>query len=360
MKTCLVLGYINKNLGDDLFFRILFKRYTNIKFYFYPPSEFLTDYKNIFKKNKNVIFYDKEEYYKKIREEITDEKIPINLFPMICEKAKEVDSMIIIGGSLFIQNPEWKKDDRFILKDLIGNKPSFIVGCNFGPGDKEFYEYYKEWFKKFDDVCFRDKISFKLFKKLDNTRRADDIVLIGSEKRLLLSRRNKRCIGISIIDITNKKNLKDYKEDYFDFLRNTINFFQKDGYKINLFSFCEKEGDLKAINELLETIDNKTNINVINYDNNIDNFLFIFQQCEYIVSTRFHAAILALKYKQSFIPLVYSEKTKNFLKDVDGRIKTYDIKRIKDVKIEKVYFNKVIRRYNAEKQFEIIDKYLKG
>jgi len=351
---------MHNNLGDDLFFRILFRRYPNIKFYFYPPSVLLNKYKKIFKKYKNVRFYDKEEYYVNVRKDITDVNTPINLFPMICERAKTVDCLINIGGSIFMQNDHWREDDRFTIKEIIGNKPSFIIGCNFGPNDNDYYNFYQEWFKKFDDICFRDKVSYNQFKHLDNVRLADDIVLIGSDKRLLLSRRNKKSIGISIIDVTNTKTLKNYKDDYFKFLRETIKFYQKDNFKINLFSFCEEDGDLKAINELLETIKDQTNINVINYDDNIDDFLAKWQQNEYIVSTRFHATILALKYKQFFLPLIYSDKTKNYLKDIDKGISIIDIKKIKNYKIGKTTFNKVIRRYNSDEQFEIVDKYLKG
>ena len=138
MKSCLVIGYMHANLGDDLFFKILFERYKNVKFYFFPPSLLLEQYKKTFKKNKNVIFYDQEEYYIRVKEDVNDDSIPINLFPMILERAKEVDFYINIGGSIFIQNPSWKEDDRFKIKEALGKKPSFIIGCNFGPGNKEY------------------------------------------------------------------------------------------------------------------------------------------------------------------------------------------------------------------------------
>lgn len=358
MKTCLVIGYMNRNLGDDLFFQILFNRYPDVKFYFYPPSVYLKKYKKIFKKNKNVVFYDKEEYYLGVREDIIDEKTSINLFPMICERAKQVDCMVNIGGSIFIQNPNWKNDDRFILKDLLEKKPSFIIGCNFGPGDKEFYDFYKEWFKKFDDVCFRDKESYNMFKKLDNTRIADDIVLINNKKKS--HNITRRRVGISVIDLENNKELKAYKDDYIQFIRNYIKYLKENKYKITLFSFCEADGDLRAISEILDSFADKKNIDIVNYDDDIHKFLNKWKKNDFIISTRFHASILALKYEQAFIPLVYSEKTNHYLKKIDGRIKTYNIKNIKNQKIDKMEFRTVIDNYNSEKQFEILDKFLKG
>ena len=117
-KSCLVIGYMNLNFGDDLFFYILFKRYPQVDFYMYPPSVLLDKYKKCYKKFKNVKFYEEEEYYINVRKDIVDKNTAINLFPMICERAKKVDFYINIGGSIFIQNDNWKNDDRFILKDL--------------------------------------------------------------------------------------------------------------------------------------------------------------------------------------------------------------------------------------------------
>lgn len=88
-KSCLVIGYMNLNFGDDLFFYILFKRYPQVDFYMYPPSVLLDKYKKCYKKFKNVKFYEEEEYYINVRKDIVDKNTAINLFPMICERAKK-------------------------------------------------------------------------------------------------------------------------------------------------------------------------------------------------------------------------------------------------------------------------------
>ena len=350
---------MHANLGDDLFFKILFERYKNVKFYFFPPSLLLEQYKKTFKKNKNVIFYDQEEYYIRVKEDVNDDSIPINLFPMILERAKEVDFYINIGGSIFIQNPSWKEDDRFKIKEALGKKPSFIIGCNFGPGDKEYHDYFEKWFKKFDDVCFRDKNSYKQFNKLKNVRLADDIVLVGAKKK---RKRifNKKTLGISVIDVSNHKKTANSKEAYLKFMVKMIKMYQDKKYRITLFSFCENEGDLKAINELLERIDNSENIKVVSYTGNINKVIREWKKNQYIIATRFHSAILALKYKQIFLPSSYSDKTNNFLKDIDSSIKTLDINSLKNVKMNKLIFTEIDKEFNSEEQFKKIDEYLKG
>lgn len=359
-KTCLVVGYINNNLGDDLFFELLFKRYKNVDFYFYPPSVQLDNYKEKYKKYKNVIFYEEEEYYKKIREDIVDKNTPINLFPMILERAKKVDFYVNIGGSIFIQNNNWKNDDRFIIKEHLGNKPSFIIGCNFGPGDQEYINYYKEWFKTFDDICFRDEKSYAIFKDLDNVRLADDIVLITAKHRLLKDIKYKKNIAISLIDPDIHNNLSKYKDKYYDYLTKTIKHYINKKYNIKLFSFCENDGDLNAINELLNRMDEKEkkHIKVINYTTSICEFLKEWRSNKYVICSRFHSVILAMANYQAFIPLSYSKKTNNFLEKIDKTIKTIDIKDIDKVDIENQKFYLIEKEFYAEKQFEKIDAYL--
>ncbi len=356
MKSCLVIGYINRNFGDDLFFHILFNRYPNVKFYFFPPSLLLTQYQKIFKKNKNVIFYNKEEYYIRVKNDINDDSVPINLFPMICERAKMVDCYINIGGSIFIQNDNWKNDDRFKLKELIGNKPSFIIGCNFGPGDKEFYEFYKDWFKKFDDICFRDKNSYNLFKNIDNTHEADDIVLLEKYKKNIYTPRKKKSLGISVLGI-NKEN-KNYHK-YINFIKKVTDYFTKHGFKVSYYSFCENDGDLETINQIMKIIEMKDHVKIINYKDNISLFLKEWYKNKYVICTRFHASILALKYNQYFIPIGYSEKTKNFLKDINKNIEVYNMNELDKLDIEKMKFIKITKQYNSEEQFKKIDEYFK-
>lgn len=353
-QKCLVVGYANGNFGDDLFFHILFTRYPNVIFYFYPPSLLLNKYKRIFRRNKNVIFYDNENYYLKVKEKINNNSVPINIFPMICERAKKVDSYINIGGSIFIQDDNWKNDDRFKLKELIGNKPSFIIGCNFGPSDKEYYEYYKNWFKKFDDICFRDDNSYNMFKDLNNTHKADDIVLLDKYKKKFHIKRDKKSLGISVLRMS--KENKNYHK-YINFIKDITNYFTKNGFKVNYFSFCENEGDLDTIKEIVEIIEMKDKVKIINYGDDITSFLRKWYKNEYVICTRFHASILALKYNQKFIPIAYSDKTKNFLKNISKNIEVYDINELDKLDIEKMKFIKIEKKYNSEEHFKKIDKY---
>lgn len=359
-KSCLVIGYMNLNFGDDLFFYILFKRYPQVDFYMYPPSRLLDKYKECYKRCKNVKFYEEEAYYINVRKNIPDKSTPINLFPMICERAKNVDFYINIGGSIFMQNPNWKNDDRFILKDLLKDKKSFIIGCNFGPGDQEFTDFYKLWFTRFDDVCFRDNKSYEIFKELPNTRKADDIVLLKTRKNILYRKIYNKNIAISVIDVDNNIKTKKYANDYYEYHIKVIKHYINKGYKINLFSFCTEDGDKKAIQKILNQLENKyhQNIEIIEYDGNIKSFLSKYRKNKYVIATRFHAMILALANNQEFVSIAYNEKTDNFLQGLN--VKALSFKELKKKSEKKLKFQKVFHKFDSAKQFEKIDEYIKS
>lgn len=366
-KSCLVIGYMNNNFGDDLFFKILFNRYKTVDFYMYPPSNLLEEYQEKFLNNKNVIFYDEEDDYIKLLEKTENDNkrskdIWVNIFPMICERAKKVDFSVNIGGSIFIQGKDWKKDDRFKLKDIMKDKPSFIIGCNFGPGDEEYYNYYKNWFKGFNDICFRDKESYEKFKDLGNTRLADDVVLIYTENHKYHPIGYNKTIGISVMDPLNTKKLKNVSKEYYNFITSSIKYYISMDFRIKLYAFCPNEGDLKTANNIANKLsaEELKKVEIIEYGRSINKFTKKWKQSKYIIGTRFHANILAITHGQSFLPIIYSDKTYNYLKNIDESIEIHDILELCKMKKNKLVYNKVTLNYSSEEQFTILDNYING
>ena len=364
-KKCLVIGYMNNNFGDDLFFKILFNRYKNVDFYMYPPTHLLEEYQEKFLLNRNVIFYeDEEEYHKLLEDTGNDNKdskdIQVDIFPLICERAKNVDFYVNIGGSIFIQNDNWKDDDRFKLKEIMQDKPSFIIGCNFGPGDDEYYNYYKNWFKGFSDICFRDKESYQKFKDLENARLADDIVLVYTEKHRFHPIGYHKTIGISVLNPENTKKLKKYSKNYYNFIISTIKYYISIGFNIKIYVFCINEGDLDAAKYVINKLTDRElkKIKVVSYKKRINKFIREWKKSKYIIGTRFHANILAIAHGQSFLPIIYSDKTYNYLKNIDDDIEIYDIVELEKMKKDQIVYNNVVLNYSSEDQFMILDNYV--
>lgn len=241
MKEILVKAYLNFNLGDDLFIKILTERYPNINFYIESDDK---NYTQIFKSSKIYL-------YKKSRLEKRLIKLGILKYFFYKKFLKKIDGIINIGGSIFMENSiNYKKD---IEKRKIENKAVkgnyYILGANFGPFRSEkFRKSYKEFFSKCRDVCFRDKYSYNLFSELPNIRYADDIVF--SLKDNIISEDIQGKILISVIKPSIRKELKTKDEEYYEAIKKIILEGMKIGKKIQLISFCKNEGDEEAILEI--------------------------------------------------------------------------------------------------------------
>lgn len=366
MKRILVNGYFGVNFGDDLFFKILFEKYPNIKFEFYSNSYLQTlnkKYRYIFRNNANVSI----KKYNKLRKFF--EKINYTKIIDFIQYYK-YDATIFIGGSIFMETEYWKKsfeEKRNIINFFDETKKAkYIIGSNFGPiKTDEFVHLYKELFRKCDDICFRDQYSYKLFSDYDNVRVAPDIVFQLKPKNI---EKVKDSIGISLIEILDRKELNQYRDIYIDKLKDIVNNGVKERKKITFFSFCEAQGDVTIINDVVNSLDEKIkkNIEIVNYDGDIEGFLERFESMENIIGARFHACILSQVFGQGLYPLIYSDKTYNVLSDI-GLDKEYCyIKNIDDLDVEhlfkvindnKITDNSIFKE--AEKQFEGLDKYVR-
>lgn len=96
---------------------------------------------------------------------------------------------------------------------------------------------------------------------------------------------------------------------------------------------------------------------------NIEEALNFLGQSQIIVGTRFHANILGLILEKTIIPIIYSNKTEEFLKDIDFKGKVFDIKgncefdlTLEDLEYKKDVGKEIVR---AQEQFKGLDKLLK-
>lgn len=346
--------YLNKNLGDDLFLKIISERYDNCSFVIQPLCNY--------KKNelpKNV---------ESIRNIITRF---LNVLGNHFHKSfvtnylkKKCDYYITLGGSMFIENNNKNIDSSLYNKYFKINKPYFIIGSNFGPyKTNKYYTSYHKVFKDAKDVCFRETYSKKLFSDLKNVRSASDLVFSLDTSNY--KKTNEKKVTISIIDLENREELKGYSISYKNKIISIIEYFQSKKYSINLMSFCKSEGDEKAINDIYLNCINKSNINIINYNGNIDEALNILSTSEYIIATRFHAMILGFLFNKKVLPIIYSEKTKNVLEDCNYKGTIIDIKKIdsntteNEIKQIGRISNIDMIRDKSEEQFKILDQYLK-
>lgn len=332
----LVYAYTQCNLGDDLFIDYLVKKFPNHKFMLMTENHCLYS-----KKYNNLeccpLSVNKITFLDRIFNKISN-LLHTNLFMFSLSKyytflSRTNDVLLVLGGSMFIEKypiiTERNLREALLFKKFT-EKKSFIVGSNFGPfKSNKYFKFYRNIFLTFTHISFREKYSFNLFKNelpIEKLSYYPDIIFSYKLPKYSF---DKNTIGISLIDLTNRDHLKKYIDKYRDLLLRIITLNKEK--EIRLFSFCDNEGDKKAIMDLLGFIKDTCNIKIISYNGDINNFLSMYLSTEIIYATRFHAVVLSLLAKQKVLPLIYSNKTKNMLRDINYNGNYIDISNIPQV-----------------------------
>ena len=346
LKTC-----SHNNLEDDLFVKILADRYKKTMFYTGSTKRIKDE------KMKNVRFMNCIDSLK--------EKIILSLFPTYDETVKfkrKCDSMIYIGGSIFIENRDLM-DIKMHIEQTYSDIEYYILGCNFGPyKSQEFFEKYRVVFKNAQDVCFRDKNSYELFSDNPKVRVESDIVF-NLDTNVVDVKQEKKIL-ISVINVDKRDYIQDKKAYYKKIAEICEQYINKD-YKVELMSFCKRDGDEQAIHKVLKNIKNKNRkkIKVYKYRGNINEALKRIKSSEIVIATRFHAMILGFVFEKKVMPISYSNKTVNTLKDLNYKGIIVDINNIEELDINKIVkntykINLEECKVSAERQFLVLDEIL--
>lgn len=355
--------YLAFNLGDDLFLDILAKKYPNCQFTVNHMGnnydQFISQYNNVKRRDYSIL--DKIGRRLKLSDPITSYD----------KAAREHDALIFIGGSIFREEEYhsslYRDRMKMILEFKRLNKPVFILGANFGPFEtEEFYNDYKELFKVCDDVCFRDLYSYELFNSLPQVRYAPDIVFQMNVDEYRASLTND-LIGFSIINVKHKQGLSKYYDDYITSTTKSIERMVSKGYECCLMSFCEREGDLETIDVIKSSLSPGTlgKVSIYEYKGNLKEAIHLMASCKLFIAARFHANILALLLGVGVMPIIYSSKTINMLRDInfDGHLINMDEIHLQfdDQNISKSFHNKANLAsvsFKAKNQFERLTHFI--
>lgn len=359
MNYVILNAYLERNLGDDLFVKYLVQRYDNIKFYILDTTDkYIENSLN----NLKIIDLENTKLIRKLSW-FYPSLIP-NLKNLVKKNSK---ANIYIGGSLFIEYDNWNEITNW-WDYQANNYPFFVIGSNFGPySSKDYKKRMNDIFSNCKDVCLRDQYSYNLFKENNNVRYAPDILLSYKMPK----KRIRKQIFISTINCSKKdegcNKINDCQSLYESFLLDVIKEYLSKDYHIVLSSFCEQEGDNITIENLIKSLNFPSNIEIINYDGfNSDDVLESISSSSYIIASRFHATILALAAKRPVLPVIYSDKTKNVLEDMQFKGNIIDIRNLKkhytfDEISQNMYLVQDMDKYisKSEEHFLKLDEYLK-
>lgn len=307
----MLYGFFGHNVGDDAFFDMLFKRYPDTVFYImHDPS-----YAEFFSRYPNVRFYDATRP-DIIKINAFGEKFnQSNLFEKLLLKI--CDGVVHIGGSIYQQIGNWQLDFDIRQKRKLRGKKFFAVSNNFGPyTDNSYRDMWAGEFKKWTDICFRDRYSYNLFSDIPIVRYAPDLLFrFPIEKK-----ESEKKVSVSVIDTLAPFRTieKSTAEAYENKIVELIKRFSSDGYAVSLLSFCAFAGDNAAADRILAALPEEVSSNIKNvvYRNNLTEIANEIETSEYVVATRFHAMILGYIAGKKVLPICYSEKMSNVISDL--------------------------------------------
>ena len=365
-KKIYIKAYLNHNLGDDLFIDVLVKRYPETQFYLYAPP----GYRITFSHLKNLKVYETTMFGVRLFNKIFLKMgFGQDSFDHFLRNA--CNAIVQIGGSIFrISDKMYLQNIKKMLPLIKKGKKVFIIGSNFCKGfDEKFRRDHYEYFKRAEDVCFRDNYSYQLFHTLRNVRRADDIIF-GYKNTLPAEEENS--IMLSVIDFKVRSAYRKLHNVYRDKMADLINQFVSKGFQVKLTSFCEKEGD----EDMIEVItacsslskEAKDSLQIIRYRNDMEKLIHTIKSVKYIVAARFHAMILGLLFGKKVFAVIQGNKFNNVIEDNGWPLESCRIREIDKLEPEQVlhYFENSCKIdvsnciCGAEKQFSALDCYIVG
>ncbi|SYW09687.1 polysaccharide pyruvyl transferase family protein [Oenococcus oeni] len=367
----LVDGYWQRNLGDDIFLKIICEKYPKIKFktFMTRTNSFLTEEKNL-----EIKRYSNGFLWRALNRLV----LVLGLANRKIIAASQADAVVEIGGSIFMLAGDGKLQqvEKIRRRILQKNSDYFVIGSNFGPYfSSRQLDFYTNFFHAISGTYFRDRNSYELFAGQDNIGLAPDVVLgLDAEKYQIRKTGNQKII-ISVIDCCQKSKapggeyLSELQQIYVCQIANIANRFVNKGYEVVLFSFCEVEGDLRAAREILsylrKTFPRAANKVTIYNHESVDQSLRIISTADYVVATRFHAMVLGWVFQIPTYVISYSRKTTDVIDYVWPGQKYVDIRNLQDLDFKEAFSSRAIpddRLARAKKesqlQFTFLDNFI--
>lgn len=356
----LIRAYTQLNLGDDLFIHTLCNRYPDHNFHLVCKKSKAKPFTNI----ENLVLHYAPEYMDSILFKLGFSNNRFNKLEQ--ELARKCDGVIHIGGSIFMESPNWELGFNRTKNIVDISKNYYIIGSNFGPFKSSKYQKsYYELFKNVNDICFRDEYSYGIFSELNNIRYAPDVVLTLDNNAKLDNPSQKRVV-ISVVNLSNRVGLEEFQKNYVETISKLSMTLLNRGVEVTLMSFCKVEDDHVTINEIKNKI-KSDKVDVYNYNGSIDEALNVLQSANSIVASRFHAMILGWLMDKNVLPIIYSNKSLNVIKDVNYNGYYCKINEIENFDMSEAMFQLIEGEFslnsdyivNAQNQFLALDRILK-
>lgn len=301
-------AYANRNFGDDVMIKHLCSTFPSHNFLLFPPK------------------------HREMFDTISD--IPnLKLSPISLEQfskcCKSDDVFVKIGGSMFIIKSRRTLINR--TKELFYLKRAKkrgcrlgVIGCNVGPFASPIHRQVAvNELSLYDLITVRDKASYDFIKartKCPDLQLHPDI-LFGLKNTLSDNTHqsdNSLCISV----------YKDGGDGCYNQKMAALadSYIEKTGDRVKLLIFeATEKSDVISAGKIYSLAKHKDKIDIITHRTGKE-IINAVCACRCIVCTRFHSIVMAILAEKSLVPIVYSNKSQNLLKDLnyDGVIYSFD------------------------------------
>ena len=355
---------IEKNIGDDLFVKIVCNRYPNVEFVITSDANYgsLSNIPNLNFDNK----IKKWIWASNIGQKSAFKSMIGHVLCLYYKlrMPKYGYAVNIVGNAFKNMSYEGWLQSRWMRERLRLVKEYILISTNFGPyTDSRWKKDFDTIFSTVTDVCFRDIASFELFKNIPSVRYAPDAVLsLGKQTH----NKGGKTVIISVIDCLMPQRgtrLNESAKCYESLMSKCADFYAKNGFSVVLLN-SNTDQDNDASRRILEGCKEKEQIRIFSYKGNIEEIMELYSSTQKVIATRLHTIILAWLFDIPVIPVVYDIKVGNILKSYGFTGEKYDIDGLENVQTEQIdhSFEKYDYKISddlikqANEQFEVLDR----
>ena len=289
-------GYFDRNFGDDMMMKLVVRSLPEITFFV----------------NETV-------------------DTPILSEPNVVQKDRESHCHIpklAVTGSGFMINTRaaFLTELMWFLK---GHHPGdYCLGCNIEPLENPIKRFLiRQKLNKFKMITCRDQVSYRWL--IRNTRKPEihwlPDILFSLPDEWLPQVETPDKLGISMMHRSNDSEDCPY---YLAMAEVADEWIRKTGKGVILMAFdTGKEDDLFACRSVQKLMQFPERTEIVSHADGTE-ILAAFACCEKIIGARFHSTVLALRMGIPVYPLIFREKVRNLLKDIQYPYPACDLEAI--------------------------------
>ena len=376
MKKIALFFYSCANLGDDLFIKVFAEHFYDCKIRLIAnprcvPSHLADNIKLHPHSFTNLLFGKMQSVFGetsglgKLAKRCND----------LCFRlaARMSDAYVYVGGSVFMEHAKGIPEIEFSAAERpdfnvesalqeCGN--SFVIGANLGPVYSDTYwQEIRDVLGGYTHVCLRDWASYSRVQDLSHVQYAPDVLFLVPEPQVFPKTEN---VVISVVDMSRHTVDEAVISAYDRLLADAVMAFSERKIPVTMVSFCEWEGDAKAIEKILRMVPEGIEVSRLCYREDMQQILDAIAGATYVIGSRFHSMILGISFGKPVYPIAYNCKTEHYLQDLNFSGRYANLSNLQSVTVEDVlynYDNQIItdcteHKKHAKNQFRTLRQFL--